>query len=484
VLRRRLLDVERHECHARVEDGALRELTGTLAPWDPKPRPAFSSSRRAALAALSAHLACEGLLPANARTTSFDAAMAEALAAYQRLHMIPSLAVLDPVTREALLTPSRELDFRALLRALRERVVDATGVIEDGSAGNAWEPVLGRFIDAPEFRHELRSEPLADGAPDLVARATGAAATALGWISAEDAIAALGEPPPPLVALQRPSAPAYYGEPLSLRVEIDRGDVWTSYPYDAAGRALRSPVVNRPTLTVFARTPAGDVALVRWPTTIGGWQHEQLGPGWEVLRYKPSPAGRFVWRDLIAAPAWFPPASTPDRELVQRLPNGRWAANHRAVGPGYASAYGLVALLHFRPAPPAQPPSWVDVNVRTHGSGNYRSVLRGSSHGCHRLFNHLAIRLGSFLVAHGAAVRHGQSREEYKRSVHWRGHVFRLHAASRGYRFELSPPIDVQVLPGRPARTPHSTAPRAVSRVRESWLDSFGVEECVREPAG
>jgi hypothetical protein len=201
---------------------------------------------------------------------------------------------------------------------------------------------------------------------------------------------------------------------------------------------------------------------VRWATTIGGWQRERLAPGLEELRYKPSPAGHFVWRELIAAPAWFPPLTTPDKDLVRLLPSGRWTANDRALGPGYASAYGLVALLHQRAAPPGGPP-WTDANVRTHGSGNYRSILRGSSHGCHRLFNHLAIRLGSFLLAHRDVERLGQSAEEYTRIVRWRGRAFRLHVPSRGYRFELSPPIDVEVLPGRPVRSRRSSSLGAVS---------------------
>jgi hypothetical protein len=458
VVRRRLLDAARHDCHSGVDDASLRDLQHTLAPWDPSPSAGRALARRAAVVALQVHLTCERLLPGTARTGSFDAATTEALRVYQRLHMLPSSPVLDAATREVLLTPSRELDYRSLLRALRERVVDATGLLEDGSASNAWEPILGRYVDSAEYRSELRVAPLERGAPDLVSRATAAAAKALGWISPEAALAALVEPPPGLVALQLPELPPYHGAALSLRVEIERAGVRTSGSADARGRTLPSPLPNRATLSLFARTATGDVALVRWPTTVGGWQRENVGDGREELRYKPSPTGHFVWRELIAAPAWFPPATTPDRELVRQLPDGRWTANDRAVGPGYASAYGLVALLHHRVATASGGPPWVDVKVRTHGSGNYRSVLRGSSHGCHRLFNHLAIRLGSFLLVHGGAVRHGQSAEQYTRLVPWRGRVYRLHAGSRGYRFELSPPIDVHVLPA-PARSGRASAP-------------------------
>jgi hypothetical protein len=78
--------------------------------------------------------------------------------------MLPSLPVLGAETRAALLTDSRELDYRTLLRALRERVVDGTGLLEDGSAGNAWEPILGRYIESAEYRREMREQALEPGA--------------------------------------------------------------------------------------------------------------------------------------------------------------------------------------------------------------------------------------------------------------------------------------------------------------------------------
>ena len=473
VVRRRLRDAERHDCHAHVDDAALRGLEQTLSPWDVPRGSARALARRRAVAALQAHLVCDRLLLADARTGSFDAATVEALGVYQRLHMVPSLPVLDAATREVLLTPSRELDYRALLRVLRERVVDATGLIEDGSALNAWETVMGRFIDAREFRSMLNAAPLEGGAPDLVSRATEAAAVALGWISPEAAEAALADSPPGLVALRMAVVPSYYAAPLALRVEVETG---LADPPDARGRGAPLRVVHRPTLSLFARTAEGDVPLVRWPTTVGGWQWQDIGQGKQVKRYKPSPTGHFVWRELIAAPAWFPPRSTPDRELVRQLIDGRWTANERAVGPGYASAYGLVALLHHRAATPEGGPPWIDVNVRTHGSGNYRSILRGSSHGCHRLFNHLAIRLGSFLLAHENVVRRGQSTERYTRVVHGNGRRYLLRAASRGYRFELVPPIPVDVLPNRAERAPRSED--AISRADGAdGADVFSVQD-------
>lgn len=450
VLRRRLFDAERHACHAAIEDAPLSGWQGGLASWDPKPRPSLRGARRAAIGVLQQHLVCERLLSDAATEGIFDARTSEALALYQRLHMLPSLPVVDAETREALLTPSRELDFRSLLRALRERVVDATGLIEDGSAGNAWEPILGRQIESPEYRRQLRKQPLERAAPDLIARATQAAATALGWTSPEAAADVLSGDLPRRVAVRLPPLPSYPSATLGLRVELDRGDVWTSYPLDAEGRPLPSPVRRRPTLTLIAETADGQTPLVRWPTAIGGWKREKVTGGAEVLRYKPSPAGQYLWRDLVVAPVWLPPETTPDRELLRRLPNGGWAPDTDAMGPGYASAYGIVALLHDR-AVPARDGSTtlLETQIRTHGSGNYRSVLYGSSHGCHRLFNHLSIRLGSFLLTHREFVRHGLTQVRYARMLHWQGRAFELHASTRGYRYELLVPVPVTVLPGR-----------------------------------
>lgn len=218
---------------------------------------------------------------------------------------------------------------------------------------------------------------------------------------------------------------------------------------------------NRPTFTLFARTPEGDVALVRWPTTIGAWKEEKVDEDAVALRYKASPVGRAYWRDLVAAPAWFPPPTTPDRELVRWGADDGWAPDEDAVGPGYRSAYGLVALLHFRALEGGDGAEELsDMAIRTHGSGNYRSILRGSSHGCHRLFNHLAIRLGSYLLAHHGHEREGVIAEGYSRTLHWKGQILKLRVAGRGYRYELQPPIPVDVLPGRRVGThPRPAAP-------------------------
>jgi hypothetical protein len=438
VVSARLADEARHSCHDAAEGRA----------------PAGRE-----IAALQEHLRCDGLLAPTVRSGLLDEPTRRALALFQRKHMLPSRPVLDAETRAALAAGSRELDFRTLLRVLRERVVDATGLLEDGSAANAWETVLGRHIDSGEYRTPLRRAPLPDAAPDLIARTTEAAAQALGWTSPAAARLALAGGFPAQVALRLPPPPAYHRRRMALRVEIDRGDVWSDYPLDAAGRPRPSPARRRPTLVIYAQTAQGEVALVRWPTTIGSWKDERIDEHSNELQYKASPTGRRLWRDLVAGPAWFPPPTTPDRELVRRRPDGSWASDEDAVGPGYRSAYGLVALLHLRPVGALL----ADEQIRTHGSGNYRSILRGSSHGCHRLFNHLAVRLGSFLLAHREFVRHGAIAESYARSIRWKGHRLVLRAEGRGYRYELVPPVAVDVLPGRSVHSPGESGAIEVS---------------------
>ncbi len=187
---------------------------------------------------------------------------------YQRKQVIVSRGLLDGETRRVLTSDARELDFRTLLRVLRMRVMDATGVIEDGSALSARGTVLGRMIDGLAFYRPI-GKPLPGGVPDLTSMATEVAALALGWRDPASAAAFFRARGPDatrtfVVALRLPPAPGYHSSHMELRAEIERGDVW----YDLPQRSERPQ--NPPSLTLYARTPSGaEVALVRWPTTIG-----------------------------------------------------------------------------------------------------------------------------------------------------------------------------------------------------------------------
>ncbi len=444
VLAERLLEEERHQCHAAVDPAPIEALTTTLQPSSAKLTP----STRAALAALEQRLICERLLPAGSRRPRWR--IQEALETYQRKHTIVSRGLLDRETRRALAEDSRELDFRALLRSLRARVIDATGLLEDGTALAARGTVLARRIDGDAFYATDHHDALEGGAPDLISPATEAAATALGWNDPRAAAEFFrGRGPEATrqlaVAVRLPPVPAYHGEHMDLRVEIDRGDVWYELP------TWRGSIAHRPTLTVYALTSGGEeIALVRWPTTIGGWKKEMGPRGRLGLRYKNSDVGKRMWRDVVASPAWLPPPRTPARALVRRAHGPtKWLPETDLLGPGYASAYGLVMLPHLRPVEGAEGGTlWYDNGIRTHGSVNYHSILGSESHGCHRLFNHAAVQLASFLLQHRRHVRHGLVAKPFTHEFTWRGIKLRHPIPHRGYRFELTPPVEVEVLQG------------------------------------
>lgn len=497
VVRARLLDDERHRCHEAVDDALLEQLGRALDPWrelptqrsekafaktlgakleaarqhagvrtidelrgDPNLKTTFAQWDRVGVAvgavrAAQRHLRCERILgPRSGEEGVIDYATSDALKTFQRKHMIVSWQ-LDLETRDALHTSSREMDFRALLRSLRERVVDASGLIEDGTARGEPGEVVGRVLDTEAFRALASRGPLEGGAPDLVAAATDAAAKALGWTSPEAARAFFEAADPAqlanlVVAVKLPAPPRWHSHEMALRAEIDRGDVWYDFPFTKHGDPKGQEVARRPTLVLYAKDGDRDVALVRWPTTIGGWKPEKTGKRKVQLAYKESPEGPRVWRDLVVAPAWIPPESAPRRDLVRPRPGGGWATRDDLFGPGYASAYGLVMLIHHRVGQikGAKDP-FFDQGIRSHGSVSYDTIHHGTSHGCHRLFNHQAIRLAEFLLAHRKSVRRGPIEVGYGRSFAWEGKPMKLAFDSRGYRFELDPPVPVEVLRGR-----------------------------------
>ena len=495
VLHARLSHTERHACHDAIDDAALSNFEGTLRPWLLEQEPQRAQERRVragdrrfeaervrlglqtieeleahllnpnalrwylrdrlrthAIRAMQDHLVCDDLFGRRGFERGvYDTRTAVALAAYQRQHTVVSSGSFTPETRAVLVRESREGDYLAVLRMLRERVVDATGVLEDGSAQHAWGTVFGRAVDPVEMRTDVGAGVSEHGAPDWISPATEAAATALGWTSPEGFLAFSESATQGLhVAVQLPALPAYHSAQMELRVEIDRGDVWYDYPYTEEGTRRAQSVRERPTLTLYARTNDGDIALIQWPTTIGGWTPEVDREGQVGLSYKESPAGAHVWRDVVAAPAWLPPPNTPDRELVRPY-RGYSVPNTTLFGPGYRSAYGLAMVMNHRidaPEVEGGEPTYVDESVRVHGSVSYGSILRGTSHGCHRLYNHLAVRLMGFLVRHRAHIRRGSIPARYIRDLNVGETPVELRILSRGYLYELTPPVPVNVLEG------------------------------------
>ena len=340
--------------------------------------------------------------------------------------------------------------YRVLLRVLRERVADATGLIEDGSAGEGAGEVFGERLDpGPVADHDL--DPLPNGAPDLLGPATETAAEALGWTDPERARAALLALPPDALATLRvavalPPAPPYHSEHMgSLRLEIDRGDVYYELEWTAAGEPREHSLEHPPTLVLYADHQGESVALVRYHTTIGGWRREEGERGRVGYRYKESPVGPRVIRTMFVAPAWLPPRDTPDVELMRRAPSGAWVPNEPLYQRGWANAFGLVMLVH-EDLSGARP---LDEGIRTHGVARFDSSFEAYSHGCHRLWNVLAVRLAGFLLAHRDHRAQGLASVSYTRRLEHEGNAHGISIEDRGYRWELDPPLPVRVLEGR-----------------------------------
>lgn len=416
---------------------------------DPDERRALEAWRRRALApsairAIQERLVCDGHLRRRAfRAGRLDDATLAALAEFERRHRIYARGSTSGETLEALQTEPWELERRDVIRVLVERAMLGLGFVEDGTAD-----VLGGEAP-PTFRgrdgemHQLRN--LEEEVRGRVVAAFGLQdpESTLYWL---DSLGDLPEDESRVVALPGVQPPEYHSAAMELEVVIDRGDVWYDFPFDAEGRAIPQPVQVRPTLTLFARYDGQVIPLARWPTTIGGW-HLVEDRGTQVWRYKESPIGMRWWQSIVSAPVWLPPNDVlPQKLIVELTENGetRREVNYNLTGPSYASAFGPIAAYHRVPSTGA------DEGIRTHGTGDYTSMLLGrASSGCHRLQNHRAVRLFTFVLAHRLHRRVGHRAVNYRRSIVHEGATYEVRIARSGYQFELRQPLPVTVLPGR-----------------------------------
>jgi hypothetical protein len=185
-----------------------------------------------------------------------------------------------------------------------------------------------------------------------------------------------------------------------------------------------------------------------------------------VQRWKESDVGPRVWRDLYAGPTWLPPASTPDRDLVKNLYNGHYGLKTEVMGPGPHAAYGMMLLVHHQVVKLKDGTERFDDNsIGTHGSASVTSIVNGTSHGCHRMYNQLAVRLADFLLRHRDHVVRGEQKDWYRRYVNYKDEHFFAKIDSRGYLYELTPPVPVNVLKGK-ILSPRKTPPLASSPAR------------------
>ncbi|MCA9577420.1 MAG: L,D-transpeptidase [Polyangiales bacterium] len=375
---------------------------------------------------------------------AMDWATHEALAEFERRHRIYGWGFIGRETLDALRKTPLENERDAVLRVLTERAVHAAGVIEDGSAAEA-HPSETRFLGADGQRHAVRN---------LVAELEARVVASFGLATAEDVGAwldSLGDlGGRQLVAVPAIELPEYYSSDIDLSVEVDRGDVWYEFPYDAEGRERAQPVSRRPHTTIYAQYRGQRIALARFGTTVGGWRSDNVG-GRLMWRYKNSPAGPRVWSRIIASPVWLPPDSSPPRGLLVPAGGGRFEVNYDETGPSYASAYGLVAAYHqlYSEDPEGNIRLGGDQGIRMHGSVDYMSIMRRHSHGCHRLHNHIAVRLMSFVLRHRPHSRRGQQVLGFRRNIEFDGRSYPMAIDAGGYVFRLERPLPVNVLEGR-----------------------------------
>jgi hypothetical protein len=239
---------------------------------------------------------------------------------------------------------------------------------------------------------------------------------------------------------------------MDLSIVVDRGDVWYELPYDDKGKSLSQPRQSYPSFTLNVDYNGQKIPLVRWRTTVGGWRSEQAADGYEYYRYKGSDVGARVVRTISSGPVWIAPETTPLRTLVkEKRVNGTYqnVVNYDEIGPGFRSAYGLVVGYFVVPGEHGKPD--FDNGIRAHGSADYLSIgsSEGFSHGCHRLLNHNAVRLYSFILRHRQHKVLGDQPLGTERRFLFRDMAYDLRIPSRGFAFQLAAPIPVNVLQGK-----------------------------------
>ncbi|HEY6881253.1 MAG TPA: L,D-transpeptidase [Polyangiales bacterium] len=393
------------------------------------------AAEKPAMAAVEKRLRCEKLLTDESKHVEgiYDDAMRLAVRRFQQKHMIYEANYLRSKTVDALARPPIDNDYDSLVRALRERVISAAGIIEDGTGGTQKTPALN-LVD--EYTNETIKQ--------------------LGLGDVQSALAFFQRHPAEefktlRAAVKLPKRPDYYGEHMELSIVVDRGDVWYDLPFDKDGNFKPFARKRYPMMTLMLDAGGKKIALARWRTTIGSWRAEQASDGYEYFRYKGSDVGPRVIRQIISGPVWIAPTSTPIRSLVKtKTVNGAWTkvVNYEELGPGYLSAYGVVAGYFVVPGENGRP-DW-DNGVRAHGSSDYLSIYsaNGFSHGCHRLPNHIAIRLYSFILGHRHKRIAGDQPVNLTRQFLFNDKVYEMRIPSRGYAYYLDPPLPVNVLEG------------------------------------
>jgi hypothetical protein len=375
-----------------------------------------------------------------------DQGLRLAIRRFQRKHKLYEYANLKSDSIDALATPAHVSNFNSFRRAVTERIIEVAGILEDGTVNR--KGTLKTYLGKDGQRHEVRN---------LIKEFTDASLTQLNlddpykvreffkrhekedfkWMR---------------VGVHFPDKPEYYSKHMDFSIVVDRGDIWYDPPFNAKGKKIKQRRRRLPKFKLYTTYNDERVQLIHWPTTIGGWRTEIAKNGHVYYKYKNSDVGSRVIRNIISGPVWVPPKSTPLKSLAKRrYINGRAqnVVNYEEMGPGYLSAYGLVAGYFVIPGRNGR--ADYDKGIRAHGSSDFMSILSPErfSHGCHRLKNDHAVRLYSFILQHRNRIVHGDQKIRHEREFLHREEVFQVRVLTRGYKYELQPPIPVEVLEGR-----------------------------------
>ncbi|MBV70119.1 MAG: hypothetical protein CMH52_02130 [Myxococcales bacterium] len=401
------------------------------------------------LAEIEKRLGCDGHMHRRYRHKAgrLDRGLRNAVRRFQRKHKIYERTRLAKKTMKMIGMTPAQTNYSALVRVLQERLISATGILEDGSVQDKM-PKSSTFVGSDGQARPVRN---------LVQEFTDTLLTQLSLETPKKAIEFFKSRGSDRfqsykVGVKFPPLPEYYGPQMDLKLVVDRGTIWYEIPFTESGRTRYQRRKKMPRMTLYTRYKEQSIPLINWPTTIGGWR-EELGPdGYVYLKYKNSDVGDRVIRKIVAGPTWIPPKTEPLSALVKRRRvNGMTqnAVNYDAMGPGYLSAYGLVAGYFVIPGKNGRPDR--DLMIRAHGSSNYMSILSESkySHGCHRLMNHHAVRLYGFMLQHRHHTVDGDQPISFKRQFLYNEEVYRIHVPSRGFRYTMDPPVPVTVLRGQ-----------------------------------
>lgn len=410
---------------------------------------------RVATTAVQKRLKCEGYLTGRGKVMPgvLDWATHEGLAEFEKRNRVFSWGFIGKDSLVPLRMLPMDNDREGLLRVLVERAAQAAGVIEDGSTATLANGAPRVWRDVAGVEHPI---------PNLFAQLRETIIDAFGLQTPESSLAflqslgALERGGHRYVAIKYPALPEYYNAMMELTLDYDRGDVWYDFPFDAKGQEVAQPVYNRPNVTVSVKYAGQKIPLARYGTTIGGWRTENVN-GVPMWKYKESPAGPRAWEEIVAAPVWLPPDSTPPEDLLVKNPAKELATdpdlvvNYHETGPSYASAYGLVAAYHREFFKRADGTVLIgrDEGIRTHGSVDYMSIMRRHSHGCHRLHNHIALRLMSFVLAHRPHEHLGEEKLGFKKFLSVGDKSYLMDIRQGGYVFKLQTPLYVNVEEGR-----------------------------------